>query len=73
MANSSNIRQFCDVNRYFVSGLVESRPASRRGFRDGCCPPAAPHRLRRQLNDELSACSTFLENDVVSLDPLGLV
>ena len=45
MANSSNIRQFCDVNRYFVSGLVESRPASRRGFRDGCCPPAAPHRL----------------------------
>ena len=39
-----------------VSELVERRPASRRGFRVGCCPPAASHRLWRQLNDELSAC-----------------
>ena len=35
---------------------VERRSASRHGFRDGCCPPAASHRLCRQLNDKLSAC-----------------
>ena len=33
-----------------MSGLVERRPASRRGFRDGCCQPTASHRLCRQLN-----------------------
>ena len=45
-----------NLQKNFESGLVERRPASRRGFRDGCCPPAASLRLWRQLNYKLSAC-----------------
>ena len=34
--------------------VVERRPAPRRGFRDGCCPPTASHRLCGQWNVKLS-------------------
>ena len=40
----------------FVTGLVERRPAPRRGFRGECCPPTALHRLCRWRNGKLSAC-----------------
>ena len=39
-----------------MTGGSEQAMTSWRGFRDGCCPPAASHRPCRQLNDELSAC-----------------
>ena len=35
------------INLCFVTGLVERRPAPRRGFRGECCPPTALHRLCR--------------------------
>ena len=41
---------------HFVSGLVDRRPAPRRGFRGGCCQPTALHRLCRQTNDKTSTC-----------------
>ena len=38
------------------SGLVERRPAPRRGFRGGCCQPTVLHRLCRQTNNKMSTC-----------------
>ena len=38
----------------FVSGVVERRPAPRRGFRGECFPPTTLHRLCGQRNDKLS-------------------
>ena len=40
--------------KYFVSGVAERRPASRRGFHGECCPPTALHRLCGQWNGRLS-------------------
>ena len=37
-----------------MSGLVERRPAPRRGFRGECCQPTALHRLCRQRNDKMN-------------------
>ena len=37
----------CYIFPLFVSGLVERRPAPRRGFRGECCLPTALHRLCR--------------------------
>ena len=40
----------------FVSGVVERRPAPRRGFRGTCCQPTALHRLCGPRNDKMSTC-----------------
>ena len=47
-------RPVLDRRRAVVSGLVQRRPAPRRGFRGGCCQPTALRRLCRQPNDRMS-------------------
>ena len=55
---------FLDVHIYqtkcFVSGLVQRRSASRRGFRGDCCQPTELHRLCRQTNDKMNTHISML-------------
>ena len=48
--------QYLHCLELFVSGLVERRPASRRGFHDRCYPPTALHMLGGQWNVKLRTC-----------------